>query len=709
MVSMDSIKEQIQTTYRQLIKSRNLTPRYGQRQMIAQITNVLSRDGNPESDSPVCVIEAGTGTGKTLAYLISTIPLAKNYGHKVIISTATIALQEQVVLKDIPEILGSSEMSFTYAIAKGRRRYICLSKLHMLLSGQDSLMAITDFHDTNISDFLSSETELYESMLSKFESGIWHGDRDDWESPVADKVWMPLTADRFQCTGQKCNYFHDCSFYKARDALDKVDCIVSNHDLVLTDLVMGGGAILPEPEKCFYVFDEAHHLPVKSNNHFAEFSNIKGTQGWLEGLVKEFSQLKRHDFLAEEEYVVISGVLSNLIESFENISPILEQVFDSDDSRNSYENKTVYTFHGGSVTDEISHMAENFETYFSRFIAHLEVISENLISRLDERPLPELRQLLEAWCTNLGQILERANSNCSLWASYARVDSEEKPPKARWLTLTEVENSFEISLYSSPILAAENLKQYLWEKCAGAVLTSATLSALGNFEMLNLRAGLPSNSTYLRIQSPFDFKNSAIFSVPRLNCEPSDSDNHTRLLARAIPKLLSLTGGALMLFSSRKQMQDVLQCLSKQWHDLVLCQDDYTKSELLKYHRQRIDSGKGSIIFGLASFAEGVDLPGKYCENVLIAKIPFSLPNDPIEMTLASWIERHGQNPFMTLSVPDAAFKLVQACGRLIRNECDKGRITLFDERIVNKRYGKMILNSLPPYRKEIYLEDFSD
>ena len=708
MASIDSIKEQIQTTYRQLIKSRSLTPRYGQRQMIAQITNELSNSEKSENGNPICVIEAGTGTGKTLAYLISSIPIAKNYGHKVIISTATIALQEQVVLKDIPEILSSSEMSFTYAIAKGRRRYICLSKLHMLVSGQDSLMAISDLHDSNISDFLSSETELYESMLSKFESGIWHGDRDDWERPIADKVWMPLTADRFQCTGQKCNYFRDCSFYKARDALEKVDCIVSNHDLVLTDLAMGGGAILPEPENSFYIFDEAHHLPIKSNNHFAEFSNIKGTQGWLEGLVKEFFQLKRHDLLTEEEYEVVAGVLKKLIESFENISPILEKVFDSKDSRNSYENKTLYTFYGGSVTDEISQMAENFETYFSRLIAHFEVINENLISLLDERPLPELKQLIEAWCSNLGRILERAHSNCSLWASYARVDSEQKPPKARWLTLTEVENNFEISLYSSPILAAENLQEYLWKKCAGAVLTSATLSALGNFETLNLKAGLPSHSTYLRIPSPFDFKNSAIFSVPKLNCEPSDSDNHTRLLARAIPKLLTLTGGALMLFSSRKQMQDVLMRLTSQWHSLVLCQDDYIKSELLKYHRQRIDEGKGSIIFGLASFAEGVDLPGKYCENVLIAKIPFSLPNDPIEMTLASWIERHGQNPFMTLSVPEAAFKLVQASGRLIRNEHDSGRITLFDERIVNKRYGKMILNSLPPYRKEIFLEDFS-
>ena len=160
MVSIDSIKEQIQTTYRELIKSRSLTPRYGQRQMIAQITNELSKSENSESDAPICVIEAGTRTGKTLAYLISSIPLAKNSGHKVIISTATIALQEQVVLKDIPEILSSSEMSFTYAIAKGRRRYLCLSKLHMLLSGQDSLMALADLHDSDISDYFASEKRI---------------------------------------------------------------------------------------------------------------------------------------------------------------------------------------------------------------------------------------------------------------------------------------------------------------------------------------------------------------------------------------------------------------------------------------------------------------------------------------------------------------------------------------------------------------------
>jgi ATP-dependent DNA helicase DinG len=153
-------------------------------------------------------------------------------------------------------------------------------------------------------------------------------------------------------------------------------------------------------------------------------------------------------------------------------------------------------------------------------------------------------------------------------------------------------------------------------------------------------------------------------------------------------------------------MQDVMQQLPPLWRDLVVCQDDFQKSQLIKYHRQRIDKGEGSLIFGLSSFAEGVDLPGKYCTHVLIAKIPFAVPNDPIEMTLSEWIEQRGLNSFMTLAVPDAAFRLVQASGRLLRSELDTGKITLFDERIVSKRYGKTILESMPPYRREIFMED---
>jgi ATP-dependent DNA helicase DinG len=303
---------------------------------------------------------------------------------------------------------------------------------------------------------------------------------------------------------------------------------------------------------------------------------------------------------------------------------------------------------------------------------------------------------------------KRAEAALGLWASYAFADEAGKAPTARWLSFNQDDSLADIGLSASPVLAADNLQERLWERCAGAVLTSATLSALGSFDVLTMRAGLPERTRYLSIPSPFDFTNAATLVVPRMNCEPSDNEKHTALIVKALPSLLQEPIAALMLFSSRRQMLDVMQSLPDDLHDKVLCQDDYQKAQLIKYHRQRVDEGKGSLIFGLASFAEGVDLPGKYCTHVLIAKIPFAVPNDPIETTLSDWVEQQGRNAFITLSVPDAAFRLVQASGRLLRSETDTGRITLFDERVVSKRYGKQILESLPPYRREIFTEEIS-
>ena len=222
------------------------------------------------------------------------------------------------------------------------------------------------------------------------------------------------------------------------------------------------------------------------------------------------------------------------------------------------------------------------------------------------------------------------------------------------------------------------------------------------------QAGLDNTVEQLRLVSTFNFPEVATLNVPDLVSDPRDSDAHTEEVAKLLPGLVNEDQSALILFTSWRQLNGVIRLLPDSLSQLLLVQGDDAKQVLISRHRENVLKGKSSFLVGLASFAEGVDLPGKYCENVLIAKIPFALPNDPIEMTLASWIEQHGQNPFMVLSVPEAAFKLVQASGRLIRNEYDKGRITLFDERIINKRYGKMILNSLPPYRKEIFLEDFS-
>jgi len=304
----DDIKDLIQESYRQLLKSRELTPRYGQRLMIAEIAKQLAVIGGarvptkdqPESQAsaggpvsqgvqaaespkaPVCVIEAGTGTGKTLAYLLATIPLAQALNLKVVIATATVALQEQVILKDIPELLNGSELDFSVALAKGRGRYVCLAKLDALLEPNDSLQAILDLYGEESVDLGEPDARLYQGMLDALAEGSWDGDRDSWNRPIAEQEWRPLTVDNASCLGARCSHFRQCVFFKARESLDQSDVIVSNHDLVLSDLALGGGVILPEPARCLYIFDEAHHLPIKSNNHFAASIRIRSTRAWLE-------------------------------------------------------------------------------------------------------------------------------------------------------------------------------------------------------------------------------------------------------------------------------------------------------------------------------------------------------------------------------------------------------------------------------------------
>ena len=721
----DDIKDLIQENYRQLLKSRELTPRYGQRLMIAEIAKQLAVIGGvrvPTKDqptsqasasgpvskgvqaaespkAPVCVIEAGTGTGKTLAYLLSTIPLAQAFNLKVVIATATVSLQEQVILKDIPELLNGSELDFSVALAKGRGRYVCLSKLDALLEPNDSLQAMLDLYGEGSVDLGEADARLYQGMLDALAEGSWDGDRDSWNRPIAEQEWRPLTVDNASCLGARCSNFRQCVFFKARESLDQSDVIVSNHDLVLSDLALGGGVILPEPAKCLYIFDEAHHLPNKSNNHFAASIRIRSTRAWLERTTDLISQLLAEDFIPVDSQSSFDKLQSILQPRLEEYWQMLQPIFLNEGE--IHDKRSRYTFPHGILPPEIRDAAGNLFSAFSQLAGLFANIAEELKIELEETTDLSRKELAEQFYPVIGGAQRRAEGSASLWLAYSQEDGLTKPPVARWMTYQEDDTQVETTLSASPVLAADNLSEKLWEQCAGAVLTSATLSSLGNFNLLKLKAGLPESTFFLSIPSPFDFGRAATLAVPNMGCEPSDNESHTGFIVAALPHLLPEPVAALMLFSSRRQMVDVIERLPESFQDMVLCQDDYQKAQLLKYHRQRVDQGLNSLIFGLASFAEGVDLPGHYCEHVLIAKIPFAVPDDPIEITLSTWIEQQGQNPFMTLAVPDAAFRLVQASGRLLRSESDFGRITLFDERLFTKRYGKQILASLPPYRQE--------
>lgn len=720
----EELKTTIQSAYRQILESKGLTPRYGQRLMIAEIARSLgviaAQDEEPEEDvrdpdkdqqGPVCVIEAGTGTGKTLAYVLGTLPVARHLGKKVVLATATVALQEQVTLKDLPDIKRHSDLEFSFTLAKGRGRYLCLSRLDLLLQGSASLSAMADLYGETISTPNDFALELYQRMFRKISAGEWHGDRDDWEELLTDRDWQPVTVDNGQCIGQKCSNYSNCCFYQAREEVQKADCVVANHDLVLADLALGGGVILPAPQDSIYIFDEAHHLPLKSNNHFACFARLRGSLANLEqwrrtlaklggdSLLEENRTLKRESSLLEETMAMAEIRLNELW-------PLCEQVLQQAVPDRQGDGPLQHAFELGRIPAGMAELAQILNTQFTQLATSFQEIGNDLKRNIEEGQQAESRQRAEFWFPQIGTMIARAAATQKLWQHFASQDPEGEAPWARWLTLAEQggqSGTLDITLSCSPVLAARTLQERLWSTCSGAVLTSATLSALGNFDVLRMRAGLPERTQYHRIASPFDYYNAARFVVPKMDCDPGNSALHTETIIRLLPQLIDRSEASLMLFSSRRQMMDVMDGLNKEWREIILCQDDYQKAQLLKYHRQRVDRGEPSIIFGLASFAEGVDLPGKYCQHVLVAKLPFSVPNDPIEATLAQWVERRGGNPFMTLSVPEAAFKLVQAAGRLLRNETDTGRITLFDERIVNKFYGNTILDSLPPYRREIF------
>lgn len=713
MISTE-LKSQIQGAYSRFLEAKSLKPRYGQRLMIAEVAKVLGdietdEEGRRSGDPAVVAVEAGTGTGKTVAYAIATIPTAKAAGKRLVIATATVALQEQIVHKDLPDLMRNSGLNFTFALAKGRGRYMCLSKLDMLLQESDATNATAQLFEEEGFKIEVDEAsqKLFTSMLQKLAGNKWDGDRDSWPQELPDQDWARLTTDHSQCTNRHCPNFQQCAFYKAREGMGKVDVIVTNHDMVLADLALGGGAVLPDPRETLYVFDEGHHLPDKAIGHFAHYTRLRSTADWLEQTAKNLAKL-----LAQHP---LPGELGRLIEQVPELAREIkghqqfmfgacEQLADfraGEDMQGR--ERPRHRFIGGIVPEHIREMGIELKKGFARLDDLFTRLTELLKEGMDgEVNIGIASHQAEEWYPLFGSLLARAHGNWELWTAFTAEDPEDNPPMARWLTLADSGAMFDIEVNASPILAAEMLRRNLWNVAYGALVTSATLTALGKFDRYRMRAGLPKGAVTAVVPSPFHHADAGVLRVPDLKADPRDAVAHTAAIIRDLPGLVEGSRGTLVLFSSRKQMQDVFDGLDRDWRKQVFIQGNLSKQETLNKHKARVDGGDSSVLFGLASFAEGVDLPGAYCEHVVIAKIPFAVPDDPVEAALAEWIEARGGNPFMEIAVPDASLRLIQACGRLLRTEQDRGTITLLDRRVVTQRYGKAILNALPPFHREI-------
>ena len=234
------------------------------------------------------------------------------------------------------------------------------------------------------------------------------------------------------------------------------------------------------------------------------------------------------------------------------------------------------------------------------------------------------------------------------------------------------------------------------------MVTSATLKSLGNFNSLQRETGVPDSAHFLAVAGAFDYANAAILKVPKDAVEGNDVSAHTQYMVDNLSALIDKNSGTLVLFSSKRQMDQVYDQLSNDMVRRILIQGQYSNREMIRLHKERIDQGKTSILFGLASFAEGVDLPGDYCRHVIIAKLPFAVPNDPLQEALAEWIELQGGNSFFDIALPLASLRLIQASGRLLRTESDTGVVSILDKRLLTKRYGKQLLNALPPFTRDI-------
>lgn len=689
--------------------------RPGQHQMITAVAQTLVRAQKPAAENEelvrcgesILVIEGPTGTGKTLGYLLPAIVMARSLDKKLVVSSATVALQEQLANKDIPFLAQQTGLNISYVMAKGRGRYACTYRLKQYLGAHDSTSEQNVFFDTldnNDQPYPSSQSEIkrWQHLSDLLDQRQWSGDRDALAEPLPDNLWSKITTDRHGCLKKSCAYLNTCPFFIARHQLDTANIIIANHDLVLADLAMGGGIILPHPSETFYCIDEAHHIADKAIKQFAASHALNGTLAWLEKIklttmriqpfaknYNQFSQIESHT----------TSIANYLIDLRHLLSSLPELKF----STYTLSSPLVLRFANGILPPGIFEISTHLATATTALYLLLDALYNTLLKNQNDASFGK-SGMLSKILADLGFLLGRVENLKSVWQMFIHPDSQQEPPLAKWITAEykHAKDEVEYTICASPVRAATLLTDNLWRQAAGVILTSATLRSLGTFNLFLTETGLGNFSavTCIALESPFNFKQQGRLVIPSMRSDPSAPDIHTREVIELLPQLIQSSGGngTLVLFSSKKQMHDVAQGIPETLRTLLLIQGEHSKAALIQTHLTRISMNSPSVLFGLASLAEGLDLPGTACNHVIIAKLPFAMPDDPVSKTLTEWIEQQGKNSFFTITLPSASIKLIQAVGRLIRTETDTGTVTILDTRLKTKRYGQQMLKSLPPF-----------
>jgi ATP-dependent DNA helicase DinG len=678
-------------------KTPGFKMRDGQHAMAECVADTLSKADLGECAAPdkaIAVIQAGTGVGKSAAYLSTAVAMALERKTRVLISTATVALQEQLMSKDLPALAAASDKPFVYALAKGRGRYVCKVKLERLAgtgSGDEDLFE-DDFPVAALATASQQAIEerriqLYDHMATLLTSGQWAGDRDTLAQAPDGGDWAGVAAERHTCTARHCPKYKECSYYNARTRLAEANVIVANHDLVLATL---GLKTLPDLDNCLVVFDEGHHLPAVALDQFSNAMDLSNLR-WLDKLPKTMQEVaaKLHLHLGEDVQTVCSQLRTVLTQT-QKLA--LDLVHDSTDGRDG-----TLRFANGVLPETLTYPITQISAQATGLSKALEALGVDVKAIAKDDPSQGV--LCAQLYAKLGAIAPRLNA---VAATAQLLLEHGEQPLAKWIKAETEGGYLNLSMHASPMVPGDLLRQFLWSQVRGAVITSASLTSCGSFDYFLQEAGLSGNRnvTTLEVSSPFDYSKQGTLTVVHTRAEPKQAEAYTaEMVELLIADLKTVEHGALALFTSRAQLRAATLALPAALVDTVLVQGTLSRTRLLASHSARVEAGLPSILFGLQSFGEGLDLPGKLCETVFICKLPFAPPSEPVDEARAEWLRSMGRDPFSELVIPATAIKLLQWTGRAIRTEEDQAQVICYDKRLQLQPYGRRMLNGLPPYR----------
>lgn len=671
---------------------RRYEDRPSQREMAATIARLYNEGG-------VGLLEAGTGVGKSMGYLLPALRWAARNGERTVVSTNTINLQEQLVGKDLPFLEGAlTDQKVRYALLKGWRNYLCLNRLE-----QSGAVGSALFEE-------GMREEL--DGIRRWAERTADGSLSDLPTPPRAEVWDEVAAEPDLCARMKCSFYEKCFLYKARQRAAQADVIVVNHHLLLSDVAVRraqqnweDAAVLPPYQRL--VVDEGHHLEDAAAAHLGTtvtrralarlFNRLdrKG-KGLLAALVERLST--RKDLLSVASLDLVHERLAPAVHAARDKAGL---VFDVLDTFLMESNEAVVrltdAFDGHPVwAGGLSAALGDLLAEIALLGDGLRLVRERLESdgRKEDASVAPLLNEMRAVAKRLevaGDGLERALR-----------PAKDAEPSVRWVEARGKERN--VAVTSVPLDLAPILREDLFKRVETAVVTSATLSTDRRFDFLARRLGLDDAAlepTTAIFPSPFDYPRQALLAVPTDVPAPNaDASGHFLHVVRAaLDVAAAADGGIFVLFTSHKDVRQAASELrargtERRWPLLVHGED--TRDALLRRFKE---SGR-AVLLGTASFWEGVDVPGRALRGLVIAKLPFRVPSEPVTAAQCEAIEARGGDSFVEYMLPHASLRLKQGFGRLIRTATDRGAVVLCDSRVVTKRYGRGLLEALPPARR---------